>query len=197
MVARPAQSFSLPSPQDKTHFAQWDSLSRLEVEAVPEIDGEDLTEESRRILAIDYGRRRIGLAISDPTGTIATGLATLEVRGVSDAIERIAVLRGELAYNRIVIGLPLRTSGEPGEMADEVISFAEKLRAATGVPVETIDERFTSTEALRMLHQTGRKVKGNKGHIDRLAAEVLLRHYLETMAKKATLPHEPEGTPGE
>ena len=149
------------------------------------------TQESRRVLAIDYGRRRIGLAISDPTGTIATGLPTLEIKGSSDAVRRIAAARTELEYDRIVIGLPLRTSGEAGEMAGEVLSFAEKLRAATGVPVQTIDERFTSHEALRMLHQSGRKLKGNKGHVDRLAAEVLLRHYLETM------PHEPEGTPGE
>jgi putative Holliday junction resolvase len=66
-------------------------------------------------------------------------------------------------------------------MASEVLAFAEKLRVATCVPVQTIDERFTSTEALRMLHQSGRKLKGNKGHVDRLAAEVLLRHYLESI----------------
>jgi putative Holliday junction resolvase len=146
------------------------------------------TQESRRVLAIDYGRRRVGLAISDPTGTIATGLPTMEVRGVSDAVARIAAARAELDYGRIVIGLPLRTSGEPGEMANEVLAFAEKLRGATGVPVETVDERFTSTEALRMLHQSGRKLKGNKGHVDRLAAEVLLRHYLETMPPGGTRP---------
>lgn len=139
------------------------------------------TEESRRVLAIDYGRRRIGLAISDPTGTIATGLPTLEIRGPADGIARIAAARAELEYDLIVIGLPLRTSGEPGEMASEVLAFAEKLRVATCVPVQTIDERFTSTEALRMLHQSGRKLKGNKGHVDRLAAEVLLRHYLESI----------------
>lgn len=138
--------------------------------------------QSRRILAIDYGRRRIGLAISDPSGTIATGLPTLEIRGLSDAVARIAAARTELAYDRIVIGLPLRSSGEPGEMAAEVLSFVEMLRAAIDVPVQTIDERFTSTEALRMLHQSGRKLKGNKGHVDRLAAEVLLRHYLEMIS---------------
>ena len=141
----------------------------------------DLTQESRRVLAVDYGRRRIGLAISDPTGTIATGLPTREVRGVGHAVAQIAAARAELDYTRIVIGLPLRTGGEPGEMAGEVLAFAEKLRVATGVPVQMIDERFTSTEALRMLHQSGRKLKGNKGHVDRLAAEVLLRYYLETL----------------
>lgn len=137
--------------------------------------------ESRRILAVDYGRRRVGLAISDPTGTIATGLPTLEVRGVADAVARIAAARTELEYQRIVVGLPLRTSGEAGEMAVEVVKFANALRVATNVPVETVDERFTSSEALRMLHQTGRKLKGNKGQIDGLAAQVLLRNYLEML----------------
>ncbi len=141
----------------------------------------DSNSESRRILAVDYGRRRVGLAISDPTGTIATGLPTLEVRGVSDAVARIASARAELEYQRIVVGLPLRTSGEAGEMAAEVVKFAEALRTATNVPVETVDERFTSSEALRMLHQTGRKLKGNKGQIDRLSAEVLLRNYLDML----------------
>lgn len=141
--------------------------------------------ESRRILAVDYGRRRVGLAISDPTGTIATGLPTLEVKGVADAVALIVAARSELEYQRIVIGLPLRTSGEDGEMAVEVRKFAETLRVAAGVPVELVDERFSSSEALRMLHQTGRRLKGNKGQIDRLAAEVLLRNYLETLPPRS------------
>jgi putative holliday junction resolvase len=171
------------------HFAQGDSLLQLLPEAGSTTAmAPDLTQESRRVLAVDYGRRRIGLAISDPTGTIATGLPTLEVRGASHAIAQIAAIRAELEYDRIVIGLPLRTGGEQGEMAGEVLAFAEKLRVATGVPVLTIDERFTSTEALRMLHQSGRKLKGNKGHVDRLAAEVLLRHYLETLPPREAEP---------
>jgi putative Holliday junction resolvase len=145
--------------------------------------------ETLRILAVDYGRRRIGLAISDPTGTIATGLPTLEVRGVADAVARIVNARTELGFNRVVIGLPLRSTGEAGEMATEVLAFAEKLRAALGVPVETLDERFSSSEALRMLHQTGRKLKGNKGHVDRLAAEVLLRQFLEMLPPRTE--HQP------
>ncbi len=133
-----------------------------------------------RVLAVDYGRRRVGLAISDPTGTIATGLETLEVSSETEAVKRIASERSRWEYCRIIVGLPLRTTGQAGQMATEVLSFAEKLRAASGVPVETIDERFTSAEAQRMLHETGRKLKGNKGQVDRLAAEVLLRYYLET-----------------
>ncbi|HUU45068.1 MAG TPA: Holliday junction resolvase RuvX [Acidobacteriota bacterium] len=132
-----------------------------------------------RTLAVDYGRRRVGLAISDPTGTIATGMETLLVRSAEEAATRIAAERATWEYQKIVVGLPLRTSGEPSEMAGEVMEFVERLRALSGVPVETIDERFSSHEAERMLHATGRHIKGNKAAIDRLAAEVLLRQYLD------------------
>lgn len=134
-----------------------------------------------RILAIDYGRRRVGVAISDPTGTIATGLETLVVKSLADAVERIASLRSEWEYESIIVGLPLKTSGEPGPMAEEVRTFVEQLKDACGVPVRTIDERFSSTEATRILHQTGKRIKGNKGDVDRLAAELILRQYLDSI----------------
>jgi putative Holliday junction resolvase len=137
-------------------------------------------ESTKRILAVDYGRRRIGLAISDPTGTIATGLETLVVTGMADAVSTIAQRRDEWEFGTIVVGLPLKTSGEPSEMAGEVTEFAEKLRDACGVPVTMIDERFTSAEATRIFHQTGRKLKGKKGDIDRLSAELILRQYLDS-----------------
>ncbi len=134
-----------------------------------------------RILAIDYGRRRIGLAISDPTGTIATGLETLLVKSLAEAVKKIAAGRSEWEYESVIVGLPLKTSGEPGPMAEEVLTFVEQLKTACGVPVRTIDERFSSTEATRILHQTGKRIKGNKGDIDRLAAELILRQYLDSM----------------
>jgi len=134
-----------------------------------------------RILAIDYGRRRIGVAISDPTGTIATGLETLLVTSMSDAVRQVVAMREEWEYESVIVGLPLKTSGEPGPMAEEVQTFVGQLRDACGVPVCTIDERFSSTEATRILHQTGKHIKGNKGDIDRLAAELILRQYLDTV----------------
>jgi putative Holliday junction resolvase len=137
-------------------------------------------ELAKRILAIDYGRRRVGLAISDPTGTIATGLETLVVSGMAEAVATIAQQRDEWEYGAIVVGLPLKTSGEPSQMAEEVMEFTEKLRDACGVPVTTIDERFSSAEATRIFHQTGRKLKGKKGDIDRLSAELILRQYLDS-----------------
>lgn len=143
------------------------------------MDGGMVDNSGGRVLAVDYGRRRIGLAISDPTGTIATGMETLLVKSAEEAAQRIASERSNWEYQRIVVGLPLRTSGEPSEMAGEVMEFVERLRELCGVPVETIDERFSSHEAERILHATGRRIKGNKAVIDRLAAEVLLRQYLD------------------
>jgi len=134
-----------------------------------------------RILAIDYGRRRVGLAISDPTGTIATGLETLLVKSIPDAVKQIAALHEEWEYELVIVGLPLKTSGEPGPMAEEVQTFVEQLETACGVPVRTIDERFSSAEATRILHQTGKHIKGNKGDVDRLAAELILRQYLDSV----------------
>lgn len=134
-----------------------------------------------RVLAIDYGRRRVGLAISDPTGTIATGLETLLVKSIAEAVVKIAAGRDEWEYESVIVGLPLKTNGEPGPMAEEVQTFVAQLATACGVPVRTIDERFSSTEATRILHQTGKHIKGNKGKVDRLAAELILRQYLDSL----------------
>lgn len=134
-----------------------------------------------RILAIDYGKRRIGLAISDPTGTIATGIGTLEVTSDEDALTRITAGHAEWGYRTIIIGLPIKESGAEGSMAEEVRAFAARLRERTTVEVRLVDERYTSREAERIFHETGKKLKGRKGDIDRLAAEVLLRGYLDAL----------------
>jgi len=144
------------------------------------------TNAGGRVLAVDYGRRRIGLAISDPTGTIATGLGTIVVNNDREAIARIVAERSHWEYQKIIVGLPLETSGRAGPMAQEVAAFVEKLRRSSGdIPVATIDERFTSAEAHRLFHQSGRKLKGRKGDIDRLAAEILLRQYLDSISPEA------------
>lgn len=138
-------------------------------------------DEPGRILAIDYGRRRVGLAISDPTRIIATGLETMEVSSLEEAVRRIVARKAELEFVQIVVGLPMRTSGAVGEMAEEVRVFVDKLRDTSGVPVTMIDERFTSAEATRIFHAKGKKLKGRKGEIDQLAAELILRQYLDSM----------------
>ena len=103
------------------------------------------------------------------------------VSGMREAVSQIASGRIDWEYRRIIVGLPLSTSGQENEIAREVLKFVERLRAACPVPVEMVDERFSSQEAERLLHATGKKIKGHKGDIDRLAAEILLRGYLDRL----------------
>jgi putative Holliday junction resolvase len=142
-----------------------------------------------RVLAIDYGKRRVGLAISDPTGTIASGIGTLEVNSDRDAIERILRGRADWGYARIIVGLPIKESGDEGAMALAVRQFAKRLQSKLDIEVILVDERYSSMEAERLFHQAGKKLKGRKHEIDRLAAEVLLRGYLDTLdAARGTSP---------
>ena len=97
-----------------------------------------------KILAVDYGSARTGVAISDPTGTIARPLGVVEGAASEDGLERLARLVRDEEAERVVVGLPLTLRGERGEQARETDAFVEALRAAIDVPVESYDERFTT-----------------------------------------------------
>ena len=100
-----------------------------------------------KVLALDYGSARTGVAVSDPTGTLARPLCTVE-RAASDAgLRRLSDLVRDEEAERVVVGLPLTLRGEVGAQAEETNRFVERLRAALDVPVETFDERFTTTLA--------------------------------------------------
>jgi len=131
-----------------------------------------------RILAIDYGERRIGLAISDELGIIASGLGTLQNRmSLIDDIAEIVRLR---CCVRVIIGLPLTLRGEHGRAAATVTDFVVKLRSMLPIPVEMIDERFTSSLAQQAILDmgVGKKKRRDKGKIDEIAAVILLQGYL-------------------
>jgi putative Holliday junction resolvase len=100
-----------------------------------------------KVLALDYGSARTGVAVSDPTGTIARPLETVERAGSETGIARLAAIVREQEAERIVVGLPLTLRGEHGAQAAETDRFVEALEAAVDVPVERFDERFTSTLA--------------------------------------------------
>ena len=100
-----------------------------------------------KVLALDFGRARTGVAVSDPTGTIARPLCVVERAGSGDGLARIASLIGEHEVERVVVGLPLTLRGERGEQALETERFVEALSDVTGVPVVTFDERFTTVLA--------------------------------------------------
>jgi putative pre-16S rRNA nuclease len=133
----------------------------------------------KRIVAIDYGLKRIGIAISDAGQTIAFPLET--VAGGKQAIQNIqAALKNRLAeVERILVGFPLLLNGKEGEMAGFVKQFAEALAKALSIPVELIDERFTSRLAEQSLKEIHLNRKERTAKLDTAAATVLLQAYLD------------------
>jgi putative Holliday junction resolvase len=97
-----------------------------------------------KVLALDYGRARTGVAVSDPTGSIARPLGVVERAATDDGISRVLALAQDEGVDLILVGLPLTLRGERGEQVEETDRFLELLRGATDLPVETFDERFTT-----------------------------------------------------
>jgi len=135
-----------------------------------------------RILAVDWGERRIGLAVSDPNGIIATALPTLTVRGRDQALAGVTTVAVEREAERLVVGLPLLMSGERGEAALAAEAFAAQLRERTGLRVDLYDERLTSALSQRRLHERGVRTGHAKGRVDAGAAVALLESYLQRLA---------------
>lgn len=106
------------------------------------------------MLALDFGRARTGVAVSDPTGTVARPLCVVERAATEDGLARVLQLIADEAVDRVVVGLPLTLRGERGEQAEETERFVEALSARTGVPVVTFDERFTTDLAERTPSRT-------------------------------------------
>ena len=138
-----------------------------------------MSEHRGRVLAIDPGERRVGLAISDPDRKFAFPLTTYERR---DADRDAAYFRDLItaeAVSEIVVGLPVHLSGQEGAKARETRAFADWLTRATGLPVRFWDERFTTVEAESALWQAGLTHRQRKARRDRVAAQILLQTYLE------------------
>jgi len=152
------------------------------------------------ILAVDYGRARIGLAIAETEAQLPRPLLTLERVNRNEDMRRLRELAREHGVRQIVVGLPLRLDGTRGEMAEEATRFASRLRKQLGLPVDMLDERLTSWEAERLLEeQSGRVLHDAKTHgkgerrpasasVDAVAAAVILKEYLEQ--RRATKPNQ-------
>ncbi len=132
-----------------------------------------------RVLAVDYGKKRIGLAVSDPLGLTAQGLDTLFRTRVREDLETLAALVRDREVNLILFGNPLRLNGADSEASRGVREFAARLGERTGVTVEFWDERLTSFEAEETLKELGVSTQRHTGNVDRMAAILLLRSYLE------------------
>ncbi len=132
-----------------------------------------------RILAIDLGDRRVGLAISDPTGTIASPSGHIVRRaGKRVPVAEILDRAEELGARGFVVGLPLDEDGNDTPRAIEARELAAAIESRTGLPVRLLDERFTTAAALRAIREMGGRTRGRKGDVDALAATVLLQHAL-------------------
>lgn len=149
---------------------------------------------SAKILALDYGRKKIGLALADVAARIAQPHDTIERINRNEDMRRLREFVRDHDVQQIIVGLPLRLDGTHGEMAEEVTGFAARLRKQIGVPVEMVDERLTSWEAERILEEElGRRIIHEETHlgrrkttrasdgkytVDAVAAMVILREYL-------------------
>ncbi len=132
-----------------------------------------------RILAIDYGSRRMGLAVSDPLGITAQGLETLERKNKRSDFARLERTIREYEVKEIVLGYPLRMSGEAGAQSRKVEEFAEALRQKFQLPVHLWDERLTSAEANRLLREAEISSRKRAQAVDRMAAVLILQSFLQ------------------
>lgn len=132
-----------------------------------------------RVLAVDPGSRRVGIAVSDPTGTIAQPLPTVAAEPYETLVSRLAALAGEKEAARIVVGLPRRLDGSYGPEAKAARELAAALRHASGLPVELVDERLTTVAAERAMISGGMKRAKRRATIDGVAATLLLQSHLD------------------
>ena len=137
-----------------------------------------------RVLAVDVGERRIGLAISDVSRTLARPLLTLTVRNAADGVDQVAAEIARLTseddgLSTVVVGLPVRLDGSPNDQTPRVAAFVDALKARTPIPILTADERLTSHEAENLLAERTRDWRQRKARLDAVAAAVILQDYLE------------------
>jgi putative Holliday junction resolvase len=137
-----------------------------------------------RILGLDVGDRRIGLAISDPNGQVAVPLRTLHRTAQDGAVEAIAALVAEENVEAIVVGLPLRMDGSAGSQAESVEEFVRQLLPAVNVPVTLWDERLSTVQAEQLLRRDGPPSRKRKAEQDALAAAIILQGYLDSRPER-------------
>lgn len=134
---------------------------------------------SGRILGLDVGARRIGIAVSDPLGLTAQGLDTLHRKNRRGDFSELQQIVGQYEIREIVVGNPLRLSGTSGAQAEKMAAFAAQLRQSFALPVHLWDERLSTAEAHRLLDETGISAQRRKEVIDKMAAVLILQSFLD------------------
>ena len=139
----------------------------------------------KRVLGIDLGRARVGLAISDELGLLAHPLETFPADNVKALTARIAAVAFEKKVECVVVGLPRNMDGSIGPAANQALAFVEKLRLQLPCPVATWDERLTTVAANRALREAGRSTRQTRGQVDQVAAQMILQGYLDQLQMQA------------
>jgi putative Holliday junction resolvase len=134
-----------------------------------------------RALGIDYGRKRVGIAISDPAGNLAVPLRAVIINNQNELIEAIRKIVTDEAIDLIIIGNPIRDDGKLADLAGEISQIAERIRIEINVRIQLYDEYYSSATAMKKFQQAGLKTKKNKAAIDQLAAADILQCYLDSM----------------
>jgi putative Holliday junction resolvase len=141
-----------------------------------------------RILALDHGTKRIGVALSDETATLAQPLEFIAAEPFTKALDRIKEIVMEKEVREVLVGLPRNMNGTYGPAAESARKFAATLREALGIPVNTWDERLTSVQANRFLIEAGMRRDKRKTKVDQSAAAILLQSYLDAVAARSENP---------
>ena len=134
-----------------------------------------------KIMAVDYGDARTGLAVCDRTEFLASPVGTIEEKSFAKVAEKIVYATREFDVGMVVIGLPKNMDGTAGPRAEKAMRFKGLLEARCGKPVILWDERRTSIDAHRILHENGRRMKSHKENVDAVAASLILEGYLQTL----------------
>jgi len=183
---RPKYNSAMAAASARTLIARRLPRSAMESEAITlSITIIRLTVEEKpipvkgRILALDLGRKRIGLALSDPLGITAQGLPTLERTNLREDIAALWQLATEREVGLILMGFPLHMSGHEGKQTDYTREFATKLGERTGLPIRFWDERLTTVAANRVLRDSGISIAKRAKAVDQLSAQILLESFLD------------------
>ena len=135
-----------------------------------------------RVLGIDYGERRIGLALSDPLGIIAKPLKVIDRKTTPDYKSEIIEIIDEKEVIEIIVGLPITMKGDYSEQTKAVQKFIDEISGICNIPVTEIDERFSSIAAKKALHEQGVKTGHEKGRVDETAAAIILQEFLDSQS---------------
>jgi putative Holliday junction resolvase len=139
-----------------------------------------MSSEPGRVMALDVGERRIGVALSDPTRTLASPLTTIRAVPRSTALKRILTLIRDYQVTALVVGLPLTMNGDIGPQATLVQQFVDELRPLIDIPISFVDERLTTVAAERMMIDLKIKPEQRRARIDEVAASIILQDFLDS-----------------